>query len=151
MKGEYLLHAVWSGELCTGNDIRRSPIAATLRRLLSRPVIHLVTSAFGKEPYATYASVQLEEGLSLADVLEQELNVSVNDGDVVLIEPRSCVEDWRYSQAELGEHISKLLIGLAATDLSDRERLSRTGFALLDQAVRGQLSKEFPVATSHLN
>ena len=151
MKGEYLLHAVWSAELCSGNDFRRSPIAATLRRLLSRPVIHLVTSAFGKDPYATYASVLVEDGLSLADVLEQELDVTVNDGDVVLIEPRSYVEDWRYSQAELGDHISKLLVGLAATDLSDREKFRRTGFAVLDQAIRGQLSKEFPEARSHLN
>ena len=146
-----MLHAVWSSEVCQSVEERRSPIAETLRNLLPQPVIHLVTNAFGQAPYATYASAQLDEGFTLADVLEQELDITVEDDDIVLIEPRSFTEDWTYNKSDLGAQVQRLLVGLAMTNKSESDDIFVSDLSEIENAAGGQASGVLTAVASPLN
>ena len=151
MKGEYLLQAVWSGEVWLCADNQSSPLVESLRILLPRPVIHLVSVSIGARPFATYGGAIVERNLTVADVLEQELDIDVADDDIILIEPKSFVEGRQCTEAELGRHLGALLVYLVGANRLHLNEIDATGIRDADSETRVRLSKALPDLATHLN
>lgn len=99
-----------------------SGLAALLTSMVSCPVVVLHSGADLDRPYALMESTELMEGVTLGDVLAEELGLEIPYDAMVLIEPLGYFDNQTVSGSKLGE-----LLGLALLDVAHPSLPSKAG------------------------
>ncbi|MDK3016731.1 hypothetical protein [Pseudodonghicola flavimaris] len=142
MQNETLLELIWSGAIESRNANGDSPLAGLLDALLTVPAIGLVGDLGDGRAHAFMESTELMPGVSLGDVLDQEMGLDVPQDAVVLIEPACSADAEVYSGNHLGQVLGGILMQLAgagASPLIRTEALQATAGEPMRGAMRPAL------------
>ncbi len=113
MQRDKLLELIWSEAVELPVECETSPLSKILACLLERPVVGLLARNHLEQPVAMFESDDLFPGTSLSDVLEEELEIEVEDGALVIFEPSKFANAKTYSGRELGVMLGRILVDLA--------------------------------------
>ena len=112
MTGDIVLKYIWDNALEQRTGDGLSPLARVFTSLLAAPTISFVSS-LGSQSFATYGGDEVMPGITLADVLDEEMGLEISEDTIVLIEPEAACTAAYVSSAELGRTLGELLLDLA--------------------------------------
>ncbi|MDC0739453.1 hypothetical protein N6L24_14285 [Cognatishimia sp. SS12] len=119
MERRELAAQIWGGAISEEETKIVSPLCGVLGSLMNAPVIPLALQSDGALPHAFLEATEVLPGVSLGDMLAEELALDIPYGAVILLQPRgfACVQD--YSGAKLGE-----ILGQVVLNMSQESRLA---------------------------
>ena len=109
-----ILVPIWSDAVEESRTETLSPLAQVLDTLLDCPTVCLISHLGLSQPCALLESDEVLPGTPLGDILEEELNINIPVGAVVLFEPAEFAQKGEYSGAELGRVLGTILIELVS-------------------------------------
>jgi hypothetical protein len=132
-----ILELFWSETLVEAPRNARSPLAALFTSLLAAPTLCLVADpdAPAFEPFASYGGQEVMPGMSLADLLYEELSIEVSEETIVLVEPRSHAAEPYVSSQRIGTTLGNLLVSLGQMG---QDAATERGARLAGAAVQGR-------------
>ena len=113
MEYEQLLTQIWGGAIEIDRSADKTALSALVTSLVSVPVVALTSTADLKRPVAVMESSDLMDGVSLGDILAEELGIEVPYGAMVLIQPKSAAQGTDLSAKKLGEFLGRVLLDVA--------------------------------------
>lgn len=115
-----VVELVWSAALTEQSEKLKSPIAGMLSALLPARTLCFSVDTDHKdsfEPFVSFGAKEVMPGLTLADILFEELSMEITDNTVVLFEPREGVEAKHYRGRDVGSALGRLLIELSKLEI----------------------------------
>ncbi len=109
MKVNILLEQIWSGAVTVWRDGEKGEIARGVSTLLAVETICLANAEPHRAPRVLPEATELLPGLSLGDVLAEELGVTVPFGAVVVFEEVAETSDPSQSGDEIWDEATKVL------------------------------------------
>jgi hypothetical protein len=131
MRSELMGH-IWGKRLEFCTDPCSTPLGRILSSLLASPITRFTVEVEDADltPVAIYAGEEVISGASLADVLEQEFGLDLEEGAIVLIEPCAPLASTPPCPVALGHQIGHIIVSLAQTErdgFTTSERLLSAG------------------------
>ena len=141
-----LLERIWSSEIVAVDVSNASPVSLMLNSLLAAPVVSFldISREDISEPFVCYGGYEILPGANLADVLLEELGVEVDEGSVILVEPRSHFNAAWDSADDLGRLVGRILVSLSKIEAESRAETSLSD-GLFGNAARTGLSRQSAV------
>ena len=120
MEHTAILEQIWGEQISVLDSKTLSPLAGLLQSLVDTPIIVLASSC-SRYPFALPDHFELMPGLSLGDVIDEELGCHVPEGATVLVEPVDFARKQDFSGRKLGEMLGEVLLGLLKKESLDPE------------------------------
>ena len=117
MRSDLMGH-IWGGRLEFCADPCNTPLGRILSSLLASPITRFTVAVEDADltPFAIYAGEEIISGASLADVLDQEFGLDLEDDAIVLIEPCAQPTLTPTCPVQLGHHIGHIIVSLAQSE-----------------------------------
>lgn len=140
-----LLEQIWCNRLELRPAHSISPLGRILTSLLALPLTHLVVRdpTANQVPFAMYAGEAIFSGATLADVLEEEFGLDLNDESIILVEGLPTAGTPDVSPEQLGKSVGNIIVSLARTE-------SNKLFADVNRRSDAQETHAFNRAATHL-
>lgn len=141
MQVNSLLKQIWSNKIAARERDSKSPLTSILEVLLSVSVVSLVLDSNATPAYAMAEHTELMPGVTLGDVLYEELNIDVPRNAIVLVESTDQANAVSCESHVLGGALGRVLIDLVSAQntsvpmfQSRVAELDPSGFALAKAA-----------------
>lgn len=112
-----LLQQIWGGDLTEAAQSETTPLTGILSSLTKLPVVTLTSAHEAAQPFAMMEDTDILEGVSLGDVLSEELGIDVPFGAIVLVQPQSFEHGFDGSAQKLGEILGAILLEMSQGSL----------------------------------
>ncbi|MGR3508432.1 MAG: hypothetical protein ACU0CQ_17215 [Sulfitobacter sp.] len=152
MRSELMEH-IWGNRLELTEAHSVSPLGRILNSLLAAPLTRFIIHGRDDQcaPFAMYAGEEIIPGATVADVMEEEFGLDLNEDAIILFEARSAVGTDQTSPEQLGRSIGNIIVSLASFE--QKSALSGDGFTDADWAVRslGNTGNRFGKPSLHIH
>ncbi len=117
--GEYIVgqldivEQIWGGDISEAQVSAVTPLEGLLASVVNVPVVTLTSRLEGSRPYALLESSEVLPGVSLGDILSEELSLEVPFGALILVQPKDFSDVKDYSGQKLGEMLGMIILDMA--------------------------------------
>lgn len=134
-----IVEQIWGGDISDVQESAVSPLEGLLASVVNVPVVTLASRVDGGRPYALLESSEVLPGVSLGDILSEELSLEVPFGSLILVQPMGFSDTKDFSGQKLGEMLGMIILDMAKDDTSLVE-LNFAEAAKEDVGLAGSLS-----------
>lgn len=108
-----ILEQIWGNDLVAATKAETTPLTGILASLTKLPVVTLSSGHEAARPFALLEDTEVLEGVSLGDVLSEELNLEVPFGALILVQPKDFDLGFDVSAQKLGEVLGAILLEMS--------------------------------------